>query len=180
MRKSTALFILLFVIVFAAPTYAQKTDKFYAEGYGFWGRRNSTPGTSVAGGGGEVFVFKGIGAGGDVGTTVGNPDNKITIASLGGSYHFFCCQAKRKFEPFGGAGWGFLWSDINMHGLEYPGSTNNRTGLYLNQGLIIWPNKHVGMRIEVRELKTVVTYGPLAEAFYGETHVEFRLGVTFR
>jgi hypothetical protein len=158
MRKSNAKFTLLIVIVFAAPAWAQKSDRYFAEGYGFWGRRNSTPGTSVAGGGGEIFVFKGIGLGGDVGTTVGNPDNKITIGSFGGSYHFLCCQAKRKFEPFAGMGVSFFRGDINTHGYQFPNDPgNNRNGGYFNQGLIIWPYKHIGARIEVREYQTGVS-----------------------
>ncbi len=61
MRHRMAMITLLLLVVSVAPTHAQDTDKFYAEGYGFWGRRNSSPGTSIAGGGGEVFVFRGLG-----------------------------------------------------------------------------------------------------------------------
>ncbi len=117
---------------------------------------------------------------GDIGTTVANPDDKITIASFGGSYHFLSRQAKNRFEPFAGTGWGLLWSNINLHGVDYPGSTYNRNGPYLSQGLIIWPYKHFGARIEVREHRMFVSYGNLAEVFAGSTHVEFRLGVTFK
>ena len=77
----------------------------YGEAYAFFGQRNSTPGTNVSGGGGDILIYKGIAVGGDAGWTVGNPDNKITILVSPGSeyYHFLCCRAERKVEPFSAA-----------------------------------------------------------------------------
>jgi hypothetical protein len=81
-----------------------KSEKYYGEGYAFFGRRDSTPGTNVGGAGGDILIYKWIAVGGDVGTTVGNADNRITIRSAGSSYHFRCCRYERKVEPIAGAG----------------------------------------------------------------------------
>src|SRR5439155_8195830 len=89
--------------VCAALGQAQTTGqsgKYCCEGYAFFGRRTSTPATNVGGVGGDIFIYKGLAVGGDAGTTVGNPDNRITIWSVGSSYHFLCCRAERKVEPF--------------------------------------------------------------------------------
>ena len=71
--------------VCAALGQAQTTGqsgKYCCEGYAFFGRRTSTPGTNVGGVGGDIFIYKGLAVGGDAGTTVGNPDNRITIWSV--------------------------------------------------------------------------------------------------
>src|SRR5512143_2996548 len=65
----------------------------------FWRTRASRPTKSPFFRGGlELFVYKGIAAGGDGGTTVGDPDDRITIGSVGSSYHFLCCRYDRKVE----------------------------------------------------------------------------------
>ena len=93
MTKLMAVWAWILLVVFAG--WAQETGKYYGEAYAFFGRRSSTPGTNVGGVGGEILVYKGIAVGGDVGTTVGTPDDKITIGSVGSSYHFLCCRASR-------------------------------------------------------------------------------------
>src|SRR5438874_2072186 len=107
MRKAKiAMWAWILLLVCTALGHAQTTGKsgnYYGEGFGFFGRRNSTPGTNVGGVGGDILIYKGIAVGGDVGTTVGNPDNKITIWSAGSSYRFLCCHYERKVEPFAGA-----------------------------------------------------------------------------
>src|SRR5579875_1266470 len=154
--------------------------RYWGEGYAFFGRRDTTPGTSIGGVGGDAFVFKGLAAGGEVATNVGNPDDRITIGSVDASYHFFCCRARRKVEPFVGGGFSYLWGDINTHGFIYPYSSQDRDGPNFIQGLIVWPAKRVGVRFEVREYRMFVSYGALENVIPGGNPVEFCIGFTFR
>lgn len=179
MRKLIVTACLLLVAPLAAGQSAE--HQFPAEVYAFFGHRSSTPGTSVAGAGGEVFPYKGIAAGAEATTTIGNPDDKITIASVGAAYHFACCRASRKVEPFAGGGWSFLYGNINTHGINYPFSSGqDRTGPHFNQGLIVWPLKHLGVRFEVREYRFFVSYGALENVIPGGHFVEVRIGPALR
>jgi len=171
------------LVISAMPCLAhpQTADKYYAEAYSFLGVRNARAGAIAGGAGAELFPYKGIGVGGEVGTTVSDPDNKITIGSLGSSYHFLCCRYDRKVEPFVGAGYSWLSGDINTHGYIYPFDPgNDRSGPYFNQGVIIWPKKHLGVRFEVREYSMFVSYGALQTVIPGGKVIEFRVAVTVR
>jgi hypothetical protein len=181
MGKTIAIAASALLLVIPARGRAQTKNKYCCEGYVFFGRRTTAPGTSVAGVGGDVIVYKGLAAGGDVGTTVGNPDNKITIGSAGLSYHFLCCRADRKVEPFIGAGFSYLAGNINTHGVDYPWDPGqDRAGPSFSQGLIAWPAKHVGVRFEVREYRMFVSYGALENVIPGGKFVEFRVAVMLR
>jgi len=185
MRKAKiAMWAWILLVVCAALGQAQTTNKsgkYCCEGYAFFGRRTSTPGTNVGGVGGDIFIYKGLAVGGDVGTTVGNPDNRITIWSVGSSYHFLCCRADRKVEPFIGAGFSYLAGDINTHGYIYPFDPGqDRAGPNFSQGLIAWPAKHLGVRFEIREYRMFVSYGALENVIPGGKFVEFRIAVTLR
>jgi len=60
MRKTNiAMWAWTLLMVGAALGQAQTTgrsDKYYGEAYAFFGRRNSTPGTNVSGGGGDILM----------------------------------------------------------------------------------------------------------------------------
>jgi hypothetical protein len=169
------------LLLIPAMGRAQTKDKFCCEANAFFARRATTPGTSVAGGGADVFIYKGLAAGGDFGTTIGNPDDRITIGSVGASYHFLSRDAKRKLEPFVGAGYSFLKGGINTFGYVYPFDPGqDRSGPSFSQGVIFWPAMHLGARFEVREYRMFVSYGALENVIPGGKFVEFRLGVAFR
>jgi hypothetical protein len=180
MTKPIAIAACALLLVVPAGGRAQTTEKYYAEPYAFFGRRTSTSGTNV-GGGLEVFVYRGLAAGAEGSTTVGNPDNRITVWSVGSSYHFLCCRYNRKVEPFAGAGFSDVDGDINTHGYVYPNDPGQkRTGPYFNEGLIAWPSKHLGVRFEVREYRMFVSYGALADVIPGGKFAEFRIAFTLR
>jgi hypothetical protein len=163
------------------PAFGQTKNQYPLEGYAFFGRRTSTPGTNAVGGGLDVFIYKGLAAGADVSATVGNPDNSITIGSVNGSYHFQCCRADRKIEPFAGAGYSFLSGNINTHGYIFPNDPGqDRRGPHFSQGLIVWPSKHFGARFEIREYRFFVSYGALENVIPGGHFAEFRIGAVFR
>lgn len=159
----------------------EASGKYYGDAYTFFGRRNAKAGANVGGAGADLFIYKGIAVGGDVGTTVGDPDNRITIGSVGSSYHFLCCRNDRKVEPIVGAGYSWLRGNINTHGYIFPFDPGqNRAGPYFNQGLAIWPTSHFGVRLEIREYGMSVSYGALEDVIPGGKVVEFRVGVTVR
>ena len=45
---------------------------------------------------------------------------------------------------------------------------------------VAWPTKHVGVRFEVREIRTFVSYGALENVAPGGKFVEFRIAFTLR
>lgn len=169
------------VLVFASGGWAQTNRRYCCEGYAFFGGRTSTPVTSVGGVGGEVFIYKGLAAGAEVGTTINNPDNKITIASAGGAYHFLCCRVNRRAEPFIAGGWSYLAGHINTHGIDYPWDPGqDRNGPNLGAGLVVWPVKRLGVRFEVRQYRMFVSYGALENVIPGGHFVEFRVAFALR
>lgn len=181
MRKTIALAAWALLLVVPACGRAQTENRYCCEGYVFFGLRAANAGNSAAGLGGDVFIYKGLAAGADAGITVGSPDNAIKIGSAGLSYHFLRSHTDLKVEPFLGAGFSYLHGNINTHGYIYPWDPGqDRTGPNFSQGLIAWPTKHVGARLEVREYRLFVSYGALANVIPGTTHLEFRIGVTFR
>lgn len=183
-QKLVSSLVLLISFLFGLGQLASaqtRGQQYWGEGYAFYGRRTGTPGTSIGGGGGDVFIYKGLAASGEVGTTIGNPDDRITIGSVDASYHFFCCRARWKVEPFAGGGYSALWGDINTHGYTFPFSPGqNRTGPNFSQGLVVWPAKHFGVRFEVREYRMAVSYGALENVIPGGNPVEFHIGLVFR
>jgi len=181
MRKAIVIGAWILLLIFMPAGRAQTTGRDPVEAYAFYGRRNATAGANVGGAGIDLFIYKGLGVGGDVGTTVGDPDNRITIWSGGASYHFLCCRADRKVEPFAGVGYSYLVGDINTHGIQYPNSSGqNRSGQNFSQGLATWPTRHVGVRFELREYRMFVSYGALENVIPGGNPVEFSVAVTLR
>jgi len=180
MRKTIAIWAWTLLVIFAAQGRAQSTSNYCCEGYAFFGRRTSTPGTNVGGVGGDIFIYKGLALGGDVGTTVGNPDNKITIGSGDVSYHFASRNPRFKVEPFIAAGWSYLAGQIKT-AIEYPFNPgNDRTGPNISAGSAFWPTKRVGARFEFRVYKFPVSYGALENVIPGGDFVEFRIAFTVR
>ncbi|MGH9352249.1 MAG: hypothetical protein ACRD2G_08830, partial [Terriglobia bacterium] len=183
-QKLVSSLVLLISLLFGLAQLATaqtRGHRYLGEAYAFYGRRNSTPGTSIAGVGGDVFIHWGLAVGGEVGTTIGNPDDRITIVSADVSYHFFCCRASQRVEPFVGGGFSDLAGDINTHGYTYPFSPGqDRSGPNFSQGLIVWATKRVGLRLEIREYRMLVSYGALENVIPGGNPVEFHIGFTFR
>ena len=181
MKRTIAIAAWVLLLALSGPGRAQTSEKYYFEPYAFFGRRTSTPGTDAVGVGGDIFVFKGLAVSGDVGTTIRSVDDKMTIWSGGAAYHFLCCNYNRRFEPYLGAGYGYLSGNINAHGRIFPWDPgDDRTGHNFNQGLIVWPIKHVGARIEIREYRFFVSYGALENVIPGGNFEEFRVALTLR
>jgi len=170
-------------LVFAAPGWAQADKKYCCEGYAFIAGRSTTPATASAGAGGEIFVYHGLAAGGDVGTTLGNPDGKLTMSMGYVAYHFLCCRAKNKVEPFASLGVGYLVGDINTHGINYQDffiAGPDRVFTSPSGGVTFWPKKRVGVRFEVRHYAYTVSNGALLNVAGPNGFTEFRVAFALR
>ena len=169
------------VLVFASGGWAQTNTKYCCEGYVFIGGRTTRPSTASGGVGGEIFIYHGLGVGGDVGATLNNPDGKLTMGMGYTSYHFLCCGAKRRVEPFVSWGVGFLDGDINTFGrIYYNISGPDRIFSSPGAGVTLWPAKRLGVRFEVRRYAYKVTNGSLLEVTGPSGFTELRVAFALR
>jgi hypothetical protein len=119
--------------------------------------------------GGEVFVRKGLGLGGELGYA--GPDwsfsgvQAVGVASIDASYHFLGKKNRKRVGPFVTGGYSLYFGD----------RTAFQNGFNLGGGVNIWMAKHAALRLEVRNQDHI-------QYFHSDfTHyVAFRVGVTFR
>jgi hypothetical protein len=159
MKKLVAAVGLLLVI--ATGGRAQAEHHYRGEGYLYFAP--ATSGTSVVGAGGEGFIYKGFALGLDTGSTL-NKDAGVWITSADAYYHFHCCRARSRVEPFIAGGYTVLAIAGTNSALNFGG------------GVAIWAAKRVGVRFEVRD------HTPNNGELPGRQNnfVEFRIGFTFR
>jgi len=169
------------VLVFASGGWAQTNTRYCCEGYAFIAGRTTTPGTASGGVGGEIFIYHGLAVGGDVGTTLDNPDAKLTMGMGYMSYHFMCCRANRRVEPFVSWGIGYLVGDINTHGrIYYNIAGPDRLFNSPSGGVTLWPAKRLGVRFEVRRYAYAVSNGALLDVAGPSGFTEFRVAFALR
>ena len=141
---------------------------FFAPGVAIHNRRlpppapgQTTRATVHIGGGGEGFVYKGLGVGaelGAVGPWSGFEDEAFGVGSVNLSYHFPPSGKERKLEPFVSLGYTLFFRAGVTHG--------GHAGFGLNR----WLNKNVALRFEIRD-----------DVEGGHGHLlGFRIGVTLR
>jgi opacity protein-like surface antigen len=121
------------------------------------------------GGGGEGFLFKGIGLGAEAGYAHWGEgvDHNAWIASADFSYHFARTAPKGKIDPFVLAG-ATLYAPTE-HGERGAPAAN------FGGGVNIWLRDHAGLRLEARHhYQYEVEFGP------GANYLSIRIGVTFR
>jgi hypothetical protein len=132
-------------------------------GNGFFavGRSLGAIGTGFkgAGGGADVFIWRGVTAGAEVSAfrdTYGGAIRNLRRAGANGSYHF---TARRRMDPF------FLFGV----GRFFPGKS--KAVVHGGAGFTYWFKQHIGARFEFR----------VGEAQYAEYTVgAFRMGIAFR
>ena len=112
------------------------------------------------GGGGEGFVYKGLGLGAEIGAV--GPWSEFSeafgLGSANLSYHFLPGASERKLEPFVSVGYTLFFRAGVTHGVN--------AGVGINR----WLNKHVALRFEVRDN---------VEGGHGHL-IGFRIGVTLK
>ena len=141
--RNIAICIVLFAL--AVPAIAQNPEaNYYGHGYVQFGigRCSNIPCGTVhtLGAGGEVFVYRGLAAGGEGG--YGWAQDALSagagLFSAGPSYHFKGQGHSRRVVPFVGGGYSMLFRQMSVNGGN------------LGAGITIWPAQHVGIRLEGR------------------------------
>jgi hypothetical protein len=156
----------LLFIALSLPALAQTSNSSRGQGYLFvapgvgMGNSRLTSGASFQiGGGGEGFVYKGLGVGAEIGAAGSLSDYYyFGVGSVNLSYHFLPSATDRKLEPFVSLGYTLFFRAGVTHG--------GHAGFGLNR----WLNKNVALRFEIRD-----------DVEGGHGHlVGFRIGVTLR
>jgi len=155
----------LSMALLAIPLQAQEPKNHSFEGSAFFAGVKAYPnGGKVLqlGGGGEVGLYKGLKAGGDIGYLFVPSEgfgSGAGLFSAGAAYHFF---AEEQTVPFVAAG----------YGLGFRSGTQNL--LYYGAGVTHWFTPHAGARLELRDYLA-------PELGSGTGHVlQFRVALTFR
>jgi hypothetical protein len=162
-RIMQTIFCLALISTFAA---AQTPEGYRGQGYVFVGPGGVAPEgigpTLHFGVGGEGLIYKGLGAGGEIGylTPARGIGNGFGIVSGNGSYHFTNVSESRKFVPFATGGYSFLFRSGTAHGFNAGGGVN------------YWFRERIGLRVEFRD-----------NVFYSGRPIHFlgvRVGLSFR
>src|SRR5262245_58801574 len=174
-HMKTLIYTAQLLIALSLPALAQTSNSSRGQGYLFFApgvaKGNSrlppeAPGQTARasihiGGGGEGFVYKGIGLGAEIGAV--GPwsdfgDNAFGMGSANLSFHFLPGASERKLEPFVSIGYTLFFRAGVTHGVN--------AGVGINQ----WLNKKVALRFEVRDN---------VEGGHGHL-IGFRIGVTLK
>jgi len=171
MGKLIAIAALL--LVAPALVLAQDTDHRYrGQGYLFFAWGTGTPSyvhplILHVGGGGEGFLYKGLGFGAEAGyANWGARFAKAAIASGDFSYHFRRHARRGGVDPFALIGASFV-------GPTQAGGGRGSPAGNIGGGANLWLKEHAALRIEFRDV-----IGAQYWAF--SNYVSWRVGVTFR
>ena len=138
-------------------------DRYHFQGYifgapGAYHGYSETRATMHVGGGGDVLLYKGLGAGADIGGVWAlSGSDLLTLLSVNGSYHF---SRDRRISPFLTGGYSGIWGDGSANLVNFGGGVN------------WWLGKRKGIRLEFRD-----------HVYTGSENrqiVEFRIGFAFR
>jgi hypothetical protein len=171
MKKLIATAVLLLTVPMLAS--AQDADHPYrGQGYFFfgWGTGTSAylrPLIFHVGGGGEGFLYKGLGFGAEAGyATWGGYYQKAVIASGDFSYHFRRHARRGGVDPFVLGGASFVGPAQSGGGRGSPAGN-------FGGGANLWLAKHAALRFEFRDI--------VGAQFWPYSHyISFRVGMTFR
>jgi hypothetical protein len=163
--------LLLIVPVSAA---AQEADHQYrGQGYLFFAWGTGTPAyvhelILHVGGGGEGFLYKGLGFGAEAGyANWGRGYANAAISSADFSYHFGRHARRGRLDPFVLGGASFLGP------MQVGGGRGSPAGNY-GGGANLWIADHAALRLEFRDVVG-------ATQFWNYTHyLSWRVGMTFR
>jgi hypothetical protein len=164
LRIIRTIICLAVISTFAA---AQTPNGHRAQGYVFGGVGGIAPNgegsTLQLGVGGEGLIYKGLGAGGEIGylASANNFVNGFGIFSANGSYHFVNASEGGRFVPFATGGYSFLFR-----------SGGHANGFNFGGGINYWIRERMGLRVEFRD--QVIPDGQ-ARHFLG-----VRVGLSFR
>lgn len=176
MKKLIATIVWFLMLPALAP--AQNADHPYrGQGYLFFGL-GTAPGSSGlvpgyssplfehVGGGGEGFLYKGLGFGGEAEYAHYGPLGQAWVGSADFSYHFGRHAAPGKVDPFVLGGFSVVGPTQRGNGRGSPAGN-------FGGGANVWLAEHAALRFEFRDV--------VGANFWPYDHVlSFRVGVTFR
>jgi hypothetical protein len=167
-NAKTALILLLYLAHIPGLATAQDNKERRGWGYAFFapGAVSSEYGSTAMlhiGGGGEGLIYKGLGAGAEIGYAA--PAQAfgagIGLFSANGSYHFVKPQSSQKAVPFVTGGFSLGFRESAAGGMNVGGGVN------------YWLRNRLGLRFECR-----THFSPTA---FGEGHLwQFRIGIVGR
>ncbi|HLG13573.1 MAG TPA: hypothetical protein VJH03_03485 [Blastocatellia bacterium] len=162
MRKSILAALILFA--FSGLAAAQTSSAPRGWGYGFVapGGAGSRAATLHLGAGGEALIYKGLGAGAEIGYLgpFEGLGSGFGVFSANGSYHFVNESNDKKLVPFVTAGYTLIFREGRANLFNFGGGVN------------YWVRKKVGLRFEFRDH---VWSNASTQHFWG-----VRFGVAFR
>ena len=169
-----------FILAFSVVASAQNADHpYHVQGYFFGAAGATSPATLQVGGGGEGFVYKGLGVGGEVlySARVSDISVREWIGSANVSYHFLPGPNNSKLDPFVTGGYTFFTRPNTGLGIANGGN--------IGAGINIWLKKHTALRLEVRDIvggrNLSVDFEPASTTYLEPQNlVAFRIGATFR
>lgn len=156
------LMVTLVAILVPIGAFAQSTKEHRGWGYGFAGVGGTSGSNSDVlfniGGGGEGLIYRGLGAGAEIGylSSAGSFGDGIGLASANLAYHF---NRSSRVVPFVTGGASLAFRSGTAGGGNFGG------------GIQYWPKEHFGLRFEFRD-----------HVFSSDSpHLfTFRVGVAFR
>jgi len=163
----------VFFLLTPTMTLGQNVDPRYAaQGYLVFGLG---PGTKVSthplvwqvGGGGEGFLYKGLGIGAEAGYVYWSRSIwpvKAVTASADLSYHFGRRARRGNLDPF------VLWGGSIV---GPAGGGRGEPAVNFGGGTNVWLGKHAGLRLEFRDIAG-------ASYWNFDEYLSWRVGVTFR
>ncbi len=165
MRRAFLIGVVLTMITGLANAQTAREHRGYGYGFGAPGASVGDGGTTATlhvGVGGERLVYKGLGAGGEIGyigpmTGMGSG---FGIGSGNASYHFRTATSSGKLDPFLTGGYSLAFRNEVASGFKVGG------------GVDYWFKERVGLRVEVRD-----HYFPV---FRSTNFIGVRIGLTFR
>ncbi len=138
----------LLLIAIAAPALAQDAPR--GQGYVFFApgavSAGATQGTYHVGAGGEGLIYKGLGAGGEIGYLAPWDTFRggVGVVSANGSYHFRRAERDARLVPFVTSGYTLMFHSGSANLFNFGGGVNywfkERWGLRLEFRDHVWPN----------------------------------------
>jgi len=172
MKELIATAALLFMV--PALALAQNVDHSYrGQGYFFFGMGTGMPSyyhplILHVGGGGEGFLYKGLGFGAEAGyASWGGYYNKAWIASGDFSYHFRRHARRGGVDPF-------VLGGISFVGPTMVGGGRGSPAGNFGGGANLWLAEHAALRFEFRDIVGATQFWPYSH------YISFRVGMTFR
>ena len=166
MKKLIGIIALLLMV--PALAQAQSADPRYAgQGYFVYGFGTGTgaythPLMWQVGGGGEGFLYRGLGVGAEAGIVFW--DSVTASGDL--SFHFGRHAHRGKLDPF-------VLGGLSFVGPTEKGGGRGSSALNFGGGATIWLDEHAGLRLEFRDIAG-------AQYWSFDHYLSWRVGVTFR